>query len=154
MDNVAGAEVDHGYAEEFDELLREARERLAADTGRGDLGEGMTPEAGSAFRGRWRGESVMQTQAGERQVFLVWDEDCRPGFLYAHARLVAEVDEQRPSIGDRVLVLRGDDESFVANTGDERTIFPYALVVRPCVEPLPDRLSPIGDEDIPFAPAH
>jgi hypothetical protein len=141
----------------WDDLLTEAADRLSSGSGHGELGERYELGAGEAFRGRWRGEGVMQTADGERRVFHVWDAAGGRRFLYAHARLAAEVDEGQPAIGDRVLVLRGEDESFTTKAGEERTVFPYALAVRPCDDPLPSELAaaPAPSEapshgDIPF----
>jgi hypothetical protein len=141
----------------WDDLLTEAAERLSRGSGHGEFGEWYELGAGEAFRGRWRGEGLMQTTDGERRVFHVWDVNGDRRFLYAHARLAAEVNEQQPAIGDRVLVLRGEDERYTTKAGEERAVFPYAVAVRPCDDPLPSELSvaPAPAEmpyeaDIPF----
>lgn len=151
---------------DWEEMLREAQERLAAMEGGGgnaDLGEAMTPEPEDHFAGRWRGVGQMQTRHGERDVYLVWRAgDDAPGFLYQHARLVVEVDLERPDVGDEVLILRGPTEYF-EKAGEQRTVFPYVLRKRPCSDPPPADepvpvapTSPAGesrlDDDIPFMP--
>jgi hypothetical protein len=137
----------------FDELLAEARERLREQQEAGDanasLGDEMTPSPEKHFAGRWRGEGRMVTQdRGTVDVYLVWDRDGKPGFLYRHARLVQEVDAERPEVGDRVLVLRGETEEFEKD-GEIRKVFPYALRREPCSDPLPEGAA-VTDADIPF----
>lgn len=144
----------------WDKLLAEAHEKLAGQQGQGrggnvELGDEATPAEGEHFAGRWRGEGRMTTKVGERDVFLVWDRDGRPGFLYRHARLVLEVDAEKPQVGDEVLVLRGPTEHFTTKDGEAREIFPYVLRRRPCADPLPGEpppiaAEPVDDQDIPF----
>jgi hypothetical protein len=135
----------------WDDLLEQARERLSEQQEAGDvnasLGEDMTPEPGDHFAGRWRGEGQMATKRGTIGVYLVWNRDNAAGFLYQHARLVQEVDAERPEIGDRVLVLRGETEEFEKD-GETRKVFPYVLRREPCSDPLPD--GTVARDDIPF----
>lgn len=141
----------------WDELLAEAQQRLVEQqeqerTGNAELGDEMTPAEEAHFAGRWRGVGRMLTKHGERDVFLVWDNDGKPGFLYRHARLMLEVDAERPEVGDEVLVLRGPTE-FFEKDGERREVFPYVLRKRACSDPLPGEPvnagQPDGD-DIPF----
>jgi hypothetical protein len=74
--------------------------------------------------------------------------------LYRHTRLVQEVDAEKPKVGDRVLVLRGETETFEKD-GQQRTIYPYVLRRQQCDDPLPDQTTVAGggaDDDIPFIP--
>jgi hypothetical protein len=143
----------------FEELLAAARKSLAEQQdgagGNDELGEDQTPDENGYFAGRWRGEGQMTTRRGDAvRVFLVWDRAGAPGFLYAHARLVAEVDAERPQVGDDVVVLRGEDEHFEKD-GQQRTIFPYVLRKQACGDPLPGPPAEAGggaDDDIPFMP--
>jgi hypothetical protein len=138
----------------YDELLREAeqifREREENDPN-AELGDDMTPDPEGHFRGRWRGTGLMTTKGGsERGVFLVWNIDGEPGFLYQHTALVHEVDEIQPQIGDEVLVFRGPTREFTTKDGDERQVFPYVLRKRECSDPLPDASTERPDDEIPF----
>jgi len=135
---------------DWDELLTEANERLAEQEGddpNAELGDEMTPEPGTAFKGRWRSsEGKMQTKGrGVVDVYLVWDTDDQPGFLYQHSRLVQEVEAEQPESGDWVLILRGATQQYEKD-GEERQIYPYVLRKRACSNPLPSGGSP----DIPF----
>jgi hypothetical protein len=144
----------------WDELLGEARAALQEQGEvNSELGDDMTPEPEQHVAGRWRGIGQMQTKRGLVDVYLLWHRDNdRHGFLYQHARLVAEVEAEKPQVGDRVLVLRGPDESFEKD-GETRTIYPYVLRRQECDEPLPDAGvsaqlgsggEPAADSDIPF----
>jgi hypothetical protein len=152
---------------DWDELLGEARDRLEeleAGTGDGALGEAVTLGENEHFQGRWRGEGTLQTRNGTRGVYLVWHPDGSLGLLFQHSRLVQEIDEVQPAIGDDVLVLRGADLMWETRDGDERTVFTYSVVARPSDDPLPGSGKPVPagsppgpggsfDDDIPFAPA-
>jgi hypothetical protein len=145
---------------DWQQLLDEAQQamREQQDNPNDTLGDDMTPQPDEHFMGRWRGDDgVMVTrERGTIDVYLVWDRDGKPGFLYRHARLVQEVDAERPQVGDRVLVLRGPAETFEKN-GEQRTVYPYVLRRQPCDDPLPEQAvavaagdQPAGDDDIPF----
>jgi hypothetical protein len=150
-----------GMGGDWDELLAEARQKLAAQreqakAGNAALGDEMTPAEEAHFAGRWRGEGTMQTKHGPRDVFLVWDRDGMPGFLYRHAGLVLEVDAERPEVGDEVIVLRGRTECYERD-GESRRKYPYVLRRRPSSDVLPGVVEaagtggPLADhEDLPF----
>jgi hypothetical protein len=125
----------------WDDMLDEAREELRRqeeENPNAELGDAMTPEPESHFQGRWRGVGPMQTKSGLRHVFLVWRHgDDAPGFLYQHTQLVVQVEEQRPEVGDEVLVLRGPTREYETKDGESRSTFPYVLRKRPCSDPLP-----------------
>jgi hypothetical protein len=124
--------------DDWDGLLDEARQALREqeENPNSDLGDEMTPASGDALMGRWRGDGQMQTKRGLVDVYLVWDRDGDPGFLYQHTRLVQEVDAEQPQVGDQVLILRGEAETYEQN-GEEREVYPYVLRKRPCSDPLP-----------------
>jgi hypothetical protein len=145
----------------WDELLDEARAALREqdeNDPNAELGDAMTPNPEDHLQGRWRGEGEMLTRGGRRRVFFVWRRgDNKPGFLYAHAQLVAQVDEQQPQVGDEVLVLRGPTREYETKDGEQREVFPYVLRRRECAEPLPGAGLPPGtggdepdEDDIPF----
>lgn len=143
---------------DWQQLLDEAQQamREQQDNPNDTLGDDMTPEPEAHFAGRWRGDGTMLTNRGTIDVYLVWDRDNKAGFLYRHARLVQEVDAERPQVGDRVLVLRGPAETFEKN-GEQRTVYPYVLRRRECADPLPEQPvavaagdQPASDSDIPF----
>jgi hypothetical protein len=141
--------------DDWDELLEEARKALHEhDEGNRDLGEDLTPAPEAHVAGRWRGTGTMATKRGQIDVYLIWDRDDRPGFLYQHARLVQEVDAERPQVGDRVLVLRGPTETFEKG-GETRTIYPYVLRRQECSDPLPEAApsqleGEDADDELPF----
>jgi hypothetical protein len=143
--------------ESFDDLLREAEEVLRGredDDPNAELGDDATPEPEAHFVGRWRGTGTMVTKRGTVDVYLVWDRDNKPGFLYQHAKLVQEVETEDPQIGDEVLVLRGPTREFEKG-GELRKTYPYVLRKRSCSDPLPPwpGKAPSTDEvddDIPF----
>jgi hypothetical protein len=149
----------------WDELLAEAHARLDelsnGAEGR-ELGDAIVLDVGEHWRGRWHGEGTLPTREGPRSVYLVWNVDGSPGFFFQHSRLVQEVEEARPAIGDDVLVLRGEDVAWVTKEGDERTMFAYSVVVRRSDDPLPGAGAataapqPTGggalDDDVPFQP--
>jgi hypothetical protein len=142
----------------WDDLLAEARQALADQKDvNSELGDDMSPQPEQHFAGRWRGSGVMVTkERGTVGVYLVWDRDGKPGFLYQHAGLIAEVDAEQPQLGDEVLVLRGETREFEKD-GETRRSFPYVLRRRPSSEPLPEA-DPVElleggdkpDDDIPF----
>jgi hypothetical protein len=147
----------------FDDLLREAQEMLrerADDDPNAALGDDMTPEPEQHFMGRWRGDGQMITkERGTIAVYLVWDRDGNPGFLYQTAKLVQEVETEQPQVGDEVLVLRGATREFETKGGELRKTFPYVLRKRECSDPLPETPAalpeaasgkPAADDDIPF----
>jgi hypothetical protein len=142
-------------ADGWDDLLNEAREALRRqedESPNGELGDLMTPEPLAYFTGRVRGTGVMQTRDGTRGVYLVWDEADKPGFLYQHAKLVAQWEEVDPEIGDEILVLRGATVEF-EKSGEPRETFPYVVRKRPCSRPLPGSETESGgadDDGIPF----
>lgn len=127
-----------GGFDNLDGLVAEAKAALREqeDDPNTGLGDDMTPAPEAYFRGRWRGTGAMQTKRGLTGVYLVWDTDGKPGFLYQHARLVQQVDEQEPQIGDLVVVLRGEARAFERD-GEARQTYPYVLRKRECSDPLP-----------------
>src|SRR5262245_15405443 len=142
------------------DLLAEAQSRLEGlDSGAGGglLGEAVVLGEYEHFQGRWRGEGTMQTRDGARNVYLVWHTDGSPAFLYQHARLAAEIDEVLPSVGDTIVVLRGQDVTWETRDGEQRTVFAYSVVSRPCDDPLPGTGEATAsggsfDDDVLFAP--
>jgi hypothetical protein len=145
-----------GSVSDWDTMLNEARDRLREqEDDNAQLGDAMTPEPGEHFQGRWRGAGTMVTkERGLVDVYLVWSADGEPGFLYRHARLVQEVEAERPEVGDQVLVLRGEAQEFEKD-GRTQTIYPYVLRRRPCADPLPGAAAELAnggpeDDDLPF----
>ena len=144
-------------SDDADALLAEARQRLqeleAIEPD--ELGERVDLEPGGHFVGRWRGEATMRTKGGEAvSVYALWDQDGKPRFAYKHAALVAEIEENRPEIGDEIVIVRGEDREFEAQ-GEQRRMYRYAARVRPSSEPLPGQAAPTrsqlaADEDLPF----
>jgi hypothetical protein len=143
----------------FDDLVKEARERLVELEEREDdeLGERVTLLVDEVFTGRWRGEGVMRTKEGDTiDVYLLWDANEAPRFHYKSTRLVWEVEEAKPQIGDAVVVVRGKD--IPATSADRNPTQRFALKVRPCSDPLPGQAPqaelPKGEgksgDDIPF----
>jgi hypothetical protein len=140
-------DLGEGKSEGWDELLDQARAALDEQgAANKELGDDMTPEPGEHVTGRWRGVGQMQTKRGPVDVYLLWARDNSRGFVYQHARLVQEVDTEQPRVGDRVLILRGESETFEKD-GQERTIYPYVLRRQEYDEPLPEQAD---GEDIPF----
>jgi hypothetical protein len=142
-------------ADGWDELLADARKALQEQEEiNSELGDDMTPAPETHFMGRWRGITVMQTKRGPRDVYGVWDRDGKAGFIYQHARLVQEVDAEQPQVGDRVLILRGADETYEKD-GQQQTAFAYVLRRQECSDPLPETAqledgTADSDPDVPF----
>lgn len=144
-----------------DDLLQEAKERLQQqedeDQVGDDLGDQIELGVGEHFHGRWRGDDgTMQTRDGAVSVYLLWDQDGGRHFHYKNARLVQEIDDLRPTVGDEVLILRGPDVEFTAKGGETRTMYRFAVRARPCPDPLPAGrptsavASGSPDDDFPF----
>jgi hypothetical protein len=137
----------------FDDLVKEARERLAEleEQEEDELGERVTLDVDEVFTGRWRGEGVMRTKEGEADVYLLWDGNGAPRFHYRATRLVWEVEEGQPQVGDAVVIVRGKD--IPATSADRNPTQRFALKVRPCSDPLPGQARgelPESEDDIPF----
>jgi hypothetical protein len=146
----------------WDALFAEAEAALekAAEDPNAELGDEMTPQPEGRFGGRWRGDGTMVTKRhGTIGVYLVWSADGKPGFLYQHGMLVQQVEEQRPQVGDLVVVLRGETREYEKD-GEARKSYPYVLRKRKCSDPLPDSSAtheleagssePPTDDDAPF----
>jgi hypothetical protein len=124
-----------------DEMLLAAKQRVA------ELGEGFEipphwgellelDEDGGEFFGRYLGKDVDKSKDPAREVFLFLDEDgerCWSRYYFRLGQEMAEV-----GIGDLVAIYRGADEAFTTKSGEERTAYTFAVVSRPCADPLPD----------------
>jgi hypothetical protein len=146
--------TDRTAREGWEELLSEARARLTEPEGQGggELGDRVELDEGEHFLGRWRGTGVMNTRAGEQlEVFTLWDQDDRPRFHYRNTNLVEEIAAANPSIGDEIVIVRGNDVAF-EKQGERRTMKRFAVRARPSTKPLPAGAQPSGalDADIPF----
>jgi hypothetical protein len=145
----------------YDDLVKEARERLVEleEHEEEELGDRVTLIVDEVFTGRWRSEGVMRTKDGETiDVYLVWDATGAPRFHYKSTRLVWEVEETKPQIGDTIVIVRGKD--LPATSADRNPTQRFALKVRPCSDPPPGQESQAeleqsksegdGEDDIPF----
>jgi hypothetical protein len=135
-----------------DELLAEARARLHELEEQGgesdELGERVELAPGDYFRGRFRGEAAMRTKEGDLiTVVALWDNDDRPRFHYRNRSLADELELSRPTIGDEIVIVRGDDVEFEAQ-GEQRRMHRYSVAVRNSGAPLPG--APSDSEKIPF----
>jgi hypothetical protein len=148
--------------DQWDELLVQGRKKLADQKEEerilnAEVGIDMSPAEDDHFLGRWRADvGRMITKAGkEVEVYLVWNRNGDPGYLRRHAKLVIEVDVEKPKVGDIVAVLRGPTE-FYEWEGEQRKSYPYVLRVESCKDPLPGTAAippgekPAADDDIPF----
>jgi hypothetical protein len=140
-----------------DDLLKQARERLREleETEPDELGQRVELAVGDYFQGRWRGEGTMKTKEGDTfPVYLLWDREGKARFHYRNAALVDEIDAAQPSIGDEIVIVRGEDREYEVE-GETRRAYRYAAKVQPSSAPLP-ALAPGGDQpalrddDIPF----
>jgi hypothetical protein len=147
--------------DDTDDLLDQARQRLEELEEEGeadDLGERVELDELDTFLGRWRGEGVMRTkERGSVDVYLLWDRDGAKRFHYRNTRLVWEIEDLKPQIGDEIAIVRGED---LEAQGDRNPTQRYAVKIRPCSDPLPGEepkgeLSAKGgqladDEELPF----
>src|SRR5438876_2429895 len=131
--------------DDFDDLLRSAQGRLREqeeeEGNLDELGDLVELDVGEHFHGRWRGDGQMRTKDGLVDVYLLWSRDGAPRFIYRHARLVWEIEELRPQVGDQVLILRGPSVEFERG-GDSYTSYRYAVRARACSDPLPGSPQP------------
>jgi hypothetical protein len=141
-----------------DDLLNEARRRLQElEEAEGDeLGDRVDLQPGEHFAGRYRGEVTMMTKDGDSvPVVGLWGEDGRARFHYKNASLVSELDDVRPSVGDALVIVRGEDREYESG-GELRRMHRYSVATRPCSDPLPGSTTPpqgvavIDDADLPF----
>ena len=73
-------------------------------------------------------------EAGEVDVFLVWDDDGARRFIWPKTRLQREIDELQPNVGDEIAIVRGNGQP-VERPGPE----PDAAVRgQRVLRPLPD----------------
>jgi hypothetical protein len=137
-------------SEHADELLAEARQRLAEleekQAGDVDWGEKLDLQPGASFRGRYRGETTGTSKdGGEFGLVLLWGPDGEHRFTFVTAALRSELDTVRPDVGDEIVVVRGDDRAFEVN-GEPRTMHRYAVAARPSEAALPGD-PPVQDPD-------
>jgi hypothetical protein len=134
-----------------DDLLEQARARLQEleqeeDQHGGELGERIDLAEQESFVGRWRGAGVMRGKSGDEiDVYLFWDKDDGRRFHYRNTRLVWEIDELKPTIGDRVAIVRGTDLPAEAGKNPTKR---FAVRVQPSSDPLPEGEG--SDDDLPF----
>ncbi len=148
------ASLEQGSA---DDLLERARARLReqeeAEDVNSELGYEIALGAGDVFRGRWRSDALpMQTKKrGLISVYGLWDEQGNPCFFFQHTRLVWEVEEQKPQVGDEVVIVRGEDADWETRDGELRTTYRYAMAVQRSDAPLPgsEKLAPAEPVDEP-----
>jgi hypothetical protein len=131
-----------------DDLIKETRERLAEleaeEKAEVELGSRVELAENEAFRGRWRGDDgTMRTKDGSISVYLVWNAADEPQFLYKATRLVWEIEEAKPQVGDSIAIVRGKD--IPATSSDRNPTQRFAVKVEPCSDPLPGKR-----DDIPF----
>src|SRR5262249_35812500 len=70
-------------------------------------GELIELEVGEFFDGRDRGHDASVGRSG---VYLLWDGDGERRFIWANARLDRCYEDEKPSVGDRVVIYR--DENY------------------------------------------
>jgi hypothetical protein len=142
-----------------DDLLEEARARLREleELGGDELGDRVELEPGDHFAGRYRGELTMRTKDGDQVAVVgLWGADARSRFMYRPTMLAAELEETRPNVGDRIVIVRGDDRVWETADGEARRMHRYSVAVRPSTEPLRGAVTPptpgeLADDDgIPF----
>jgi hypothetical protein len=140
---------------EHGDLLEEARARLhELEEAAGDeLGDRVELEPGEHFAGRYRGQLTMRTKDGD-QVMVVglWDASSRPRFMYRRTALAAELEETRPSIGDEIVIVRGDDRVWETADGEPRRMYRYSVAVRPSTEAPPEAASAAAPAPPPSEP--
>lgn len=124
-----------------DDLLNRARESEAEKPDNENWGDRVTLEVGEAFAGRWRGETIATGgDYGDQRLFLLWDADLQERYMRGHKALASKIDKASPSIGDSVVIYRGED--YVSSNG---TGYSYGIATEPNDEPLPD-----VDDDLGF----
>jgi hypothetical protein len=130
-----------------DDLLRRARQNAERSGGVPEsAGELIGFEVGDDFSGRHRGREP-NWGMGEYGVWLVWDDDGEPRFIWGCYRLNEEYEREQPAIGDRVVIHRGVNYKTRFDDEREASGLNYGLATEPCDEPLPDA---DGDDGIPF----
>jgi hypothetical protein len=125
-----------------DDLLARAKAHSesagAADPSWGEAIE--LEEDGGTFVGRFRGQAE---DARGKPIYLYWDEDAEPRFMWHRYRLEQEMLRVKPAVGDRVALYRGPD--YPTKDGN----FGHAIGVEtePCADPLP---ADVADDDDGF----
>lgn len=116
-----------------DDLIGRAREN-ASERDEAEWGNRVTLEVGDSFIGRWRGETTTQTDYGDQPVYLLWDDQGQPCFMYGGRKVLdRRIRSAGPIEGDSIAIFRGEDET---SNGRTAHIFGVATVSNP--DPLPD----------------
>jgi hypothetical protein len=136
-----------------DDLLQEARQRLQGleqgDLDETDFGERVELAPQDVFRGRWRGTATMRTKNGLAEVGLLWDSNGEPCFIFKPTRLNWELDDAKPSVGDEIAIVRGND--LPSKDPSRNPTQRFAVRVHPSSEPLPGgKQQGSLDDDVPF----
>jgi hypothetical protein len=132
-----------------DGLLDLARERAESSPIPADWGYRLVLEVGESFQGRWRGEvedpDNVDDRGKPRRVFLLWDGDGEPAFVRSYSSLARQVDQFRPAVGDRFVIVRSADYTTQRGAGHS-----YGFACEKCAEPLPGTASGESSVELPF----
>jgi hypothetical protein len=116
-----------------DALIRRAQARASASATPDEWGYRVQLGVGDSFTGRYRGETSDQA-SDDRRVFLLWDDDGDPCWSRSYASLGREMERARPTIGDSIAIVRGEDyPTGYGNPGQS-----YGLEVESCADLLPE----------------
>jgi hypothetical protein len=141
-----------------DELIARAKERAETAPTPEEWGYRVQLDENDVFAGRWRGETT-DPDNDDRRIFLFWDEDGELCFHRFYAALGREVDRVQPTVGDTVVVARGNNYRSQYDDPGEETGQSYGLEAEPCSDPLPGEAQAAAargsaqladDEEFPF----
>jgi hypothetical protein len=138
----------------WDGLVAEAKARLteqeAEESEAGaELGESVDLEVDEAFTGRYRGRGKAFTKRGDVDVHLVWNTDNERRFFWPKTRLEQGFEEESPGVGDRVVVVRGQD--IPTSNPEHSPTQRYVVRAERCDDPLPEKpAATVAHDDIPF----
>jgi len=135
------------------DLMARARERAEAQGqgGSDDWGYRLALEEGGEFLGRFRGETTDPNNADQngnpRRIFLLWDEHNQRCYSRSYAALNREIDQNYPSIGATIAIVRGKDYVSANGTG-----YSFGVVTEANPHALPSEIVLDGSDgdDIPF----
>jgi len=113
---------------ELEAMLAEAEEASADVLRPKHFGYEVELAEGEHYSGRYRGRDV--DPAFDRPVYLLLDTEGEPCFIRSRTVLEREFETKRPSEGDRLVIVRGED-----GEGQRGTYHRYGLAVRPFADP-------------------
>jgi hypothetical protein len=133
-----------------DDLITRARQRAESGGVDESWGTLLDLEEDETFDGRYRGATTDPDNG--RAIWPLWDQDDELRWSRNYASLEREMEKAAPSIGDRIVIYRGDNykTAYDGDKGPKGRSF--GVVCEPSDRPLPASVDASGDtvDGIPF----